>query len=91
MGKFCQISTGSLPLIYVEVGFSAFHLKCLGVSGLCNLLLHKFSFLFILTLHYYCSHIDMHLLFCAHFMILFLKNAVLEFRHFSISKCLDCV
>ena len=24
MGKFCQISTGSLPLIYVEVGFSAF-------------------------------------------------------------------
>ena len=36
---------------------------------LCNLLLQRFSFLYIQALYNDCSHIeDMHLLFCTHFM-----------------------
>ena len=40
------------------------------VSGLYNLKLQQFSFLYIQSLHNDCSHIeDVHLLFCAHLII----------------------
>ena len=34
------------------------HPKCLGVSGLCSLKLHEFTFLYNQTLHSDCSHIE---------------------------------
>ena len=50
-----------------------FHLDCLGVSGLCNLQLNQFLFLYIQTLHNDCSHIeDVHLIFCAHLVFYYI-------------------
>ena len=61
----------------------------LGVPSLCNLLLQKFSFFFIQTLPNDCSHIeDVHLLFCAHFIIFFSFLRVVELRHFFHQQCL---
>ena len=60
-----------------------------GVPSLCNLLLQKFSFLIIQTLHNDCSHIeDVHPIFCAHFMNIFSYLSDVELRHFSIKKML---
>ena len=43
-----------------------------GVSSLCNLKLQQYSILYIQTLPNDCSHIeDVHLLFCARFIIFF--------------------
>ena len=57
------------------------------VPSLCNL--QKFSFLFIKTLPYDCSHIeDVHLLFCTCFITFFLFLRGVELRHFFHRKCL---
>ena len=56
-----------------------FPLKMFILPSLCNLLLKMFSFLFIQILHNYYSHIeDLHLLFCAHFINIFLILKVLN-------------
>ena len=61
----------------------------LGVPSLCNLLLQKFLFLFIQTLPNDCSHIeDVHLLFCACFIISFLFLRGVELKTFFTSKML---
>ena len=55
------------------------------VNGLCNLLLRKFSLLYIQTLHYDCSHIeDVHLQFCAHLINIFLFLKGVELGLFSV-------
>ena len=59
-----------------------------GVPSLCNLQLQKFSFLSIKTLQNDCSHIeDVHHLFSAHFMNIFLVLRGVELRHFFIQNC----
>ena len=62
-------SSGYIPSVNPSVcPFASF-----GVPSLCNLLLQKFSFLFIQTLQNDCSYIeDVHLLFCAHFIFFLL-------------------
>ena len=43
------------------------------MSGLCNLQLKQFSFLYSQTLHNGCSHIeDVHLIFCAHLIFYYI-------------------
>ena len=65
------------------------------MSGLCNLLLKQFSFLYIQTLHN-CSHIeDVHLLFCARLKDIFTFFTGVELKTFFPSEmlrgCLVCV
>ena len=56
-----------------------------GVPSLCNLKLQQYSILYIQTLHNDCSHVeDVHLLFCACFIILFTFWRVLNLDIFSI-------
>ena len=66
-----------------------------GVSGLCNLLLLQFSFLYIQTLLNDCLYIkDVHLLFCAHLINIFLFLWVLNLDIFPSEMhrgCLVCV
>ena len=85
------------------MGVELKHISCLsvrrnilGVPSLCNLLLQKFSFLFVHTLPYDCSHIeDVQLLFCARLMIFFSFLKGVELRHFFAPEmfrgCLVCV
>ena len=62
-----------------------------GVPSLCNLKLQQYSFLYILTLHNDCSHIeDVHLAFCAHLINIFSFLTGVELRHF-LRGCLVCV
>ena len=64
------------------------------VVGLCNLKLRIFSFLYVQFLHNNCSHIeDVHLLFCAHLIDIFLFLRGVKLRHFSIQNAwgLVCV
>ena len=57
-----------------------------GVPSLCNLKLQEYSILYIQTLHNDCSHIeDVHLLFCARFIIFFTG---VELRRFFLPRCL---
>ena len=66
----------------------------LGVPSLCYPLLQKFPFLLIQTLPNDCSHIDdVHLLYCARFINLFLFLTVVEPRHFFPSEMptVDCI
>ena len=59
------------------------------VPSLCNPSLQKFSFFFIQTLPNDCSHIeDVHLLFCARFIIFFSYFRGVELRHFFHPQCL---
>ena len=61
----------------------------LGVPSLCNLLLQKFSFLFIQTLPNDCLHIeDVHHLFCARFINFFSFLRDVELKHFFSSDML---
>ena len=60
-----------------------------GVPSLCNLKLQQYSILYIQTLHNDCSHIeDVHLLFCARFIILFTFLTGVELRRFFLPRCL---
>ena len=60
-----------------------------GVPSLCNLKLQQYSILYIQTLHNDCSHIeDVHLLFCAHLINIFLFLTGVELRHFFLPRCL---
>ena len=60
-----------------------------GEPSLCNLKLQQYSILYIQTLHNDCSHIeDMHLLFCAHFIIFLTFLTGVEFRRFFLPRCL---
>ena len=64
------------------------------VCVICNS--KNFLFFFIQTSHNDCSHIeDVHLLYCAHFIIFFSFLMGVEHRHFSpsemLSRCLVCV
>ena len=60
-----------------------------GVPSLCNLLLQNFLFFYIQTLPNDCSHIeDVHLLFCARFIIFFSFLRGVELRHFFHQQCL---
>ena len=59
------------------------------VPTMCKLYLQKFSFLFIHNLHNACLHIeDVHFLFCAHFINIFLLLRGVELRHFSFQDAL---
>ena len=61
----------------------------MGVPSLCNLYLQKFLFFFIQTLPNDCSHIEnVHLLFCARFINIFLFLRGVELRHFSIHNAM---
>ena len=63
--------------------------RCLGVPRLCNLYLQQYSLLYIQTLHDDCSQIeDVHLLFCAHLINIFLFLTGVELRHFFLLRCL---
>ena len=67
-----------------------------GVPSLCNLKLQQYSILYFQTLHNDCSHIeDVHLLFCARFIIFLTFLTGVELRHFFLSVmlrgCLVCV
>ena len=58
------------------------------VPSLCNLLLQKFSFFFIQTLPNDCTYIeDVHLLFCARFIIFCTFLMGVELRHFFNPQC----
>ena len=60
-----------------------------GVPSLCNLKLQQYSILYVQTLHNDCSHIeDVHLLFCAHLINIFLFLTGVELRHFFLPRCL---
>ena len=60
-----------------------------GVPSLCNLKLQQYSILYIQTLHNDFSHIkDVHLLFCARFIILFTFLTGVELRRFFLPRCL---
>ena len=66
------------------------------MPSLCNLYLQQYSLLYIQALHDDCSHIeDVHLLFCAHLINIFLFLTGVELRHFFPSEmlrgCLVCV
>ena len=66
-----------------------------GMPSLCNLKLQQYSILYIQTLHNDCSHIeDVHLLFCARFIIFqtFLTGVELTFFPSEMLRgCLVCV
>ena len=60
-----------------------------GVPSLCNLKLQQYSILYIQTLHNDCSHIeDVHLLFCARFIIFLTFLTGVELRRFFLPRCL---
>ena len=60
-----------------------------GVPSLCNLKLQQYSILCIQTLNNDCSHIeDVHLLFCACFIIFLTFLTGVELRHFFLPRCL---
>ena len=60
-----------------------------GVPSLCNLKLQQYSILYIQTLHNDCSHIeDVHLLFCASFLIFLTFLTGVELRRFFLPRCL---
>ena len=60
-----------------------------GVPSLCNLKLQQYSILYIQTLNNDCSHIeDVHLLFCACFIIFLTFLTGVELRHFFLPRCL---
>ena len=60
-----------------------------GVPNLCNLKLQQYSILYIQTSHNDCSHIeDVHLLFCARFIILFTFLTGVELRRLFLPRFL---
>ena len=79
---FVHISFFSIFLRVLNLDiFSIINAK--GVPSLCNLKLQQYSILYIQTLHNDCSHIeDVHLLFCARFIILFTFLTGVELRLF---------